>query len=564
MHHDERVPFGALLRRFRIDAAVSQETLAERAGISVQAVGVLERGDRRAPYRATVDLLIAALALEGPDRSELLAAAESGRAARVRSKGPVPLPAIASAAGNLPFEVSSLIGRAAEIAAASALLDAHRMVTLIGPGGVGKTRVALRVAAEERKRLRDGAWFVDLAALADPKLVTETAAAALGLRAEGGAPVDLLVRYLRDQKLLVVLDNCEHLIAPVAAFAAQILSRCSGVRFLATSREPLGISGEMILAIPPLQVPESEEFPTATGAEAYPAIALFCERARERDARFRLDDANLAAVREIVRGLDGIPLAIELAAARSSLIGASALARRLGERFRLLTGGDRTRADRQQTLHALIAWSYELLTDEEKRLFRGLGIFAGGWTIEALEAVMPETSIEALDLLGSLVDKSLVVTQPEGAAYRYRFLESTQVFAFAELMASGEYEVLARRHADWVAQFLANSERSSPTVSLDVRLIALRPELPNIRRALERCEEGGDWLGLGEIAAPFRASRLDRPERRGAPVHEGGAGPHRCRRAPAARGATVDGPGPRCDGRERPASGGRMGDRAGR
>ena len=498
MRTGESPSFGALLRRFRIDARVSQEALAERAGISVQAVGALERGNRRAPYRATVDLLVAALPLTQQQGQDLLTAAAFARGERVRAGMSAPRAEVQSPASNLPFEVSSLIGRADEIAAISTLLDANRLITLTGPGGVGKTRVALRVAADQQGRLKDGAWFVDLSALADPNLVAETAAAALGLRAPGESPLDLLVRYLHNQQMLIVLDNCEHLVAPAAAFAAEILKRCSGVRLLTTSREALAITGEITCAIPPLQVPDSNNL---EGAETYPAIALFCERARERDARFRLDSENLAAVREVVRGLDGIPLAIELAAARAGVIGASALARRLDERFQLLVGGDRTRGDRQQTLRSLIAWSHDLLSTQEKQLFYGLSIFAGGWTIEALEDIIPAGDCETTAILGSLVDKSLVATQPEGGSFRYRLLESTQVFAFHELKAGGAFDRLSERHAAWVANFLAASERSSGTTSLDLRLRAVRPELPNIRVALERCAASGDFESLGEIAA---------------------------------------------------------------
>lgn len=354
---------------------------------------------------------------------------------------------------NLPLQLTSFVGREEQLAALRHEQSAGRLVTLIGAGGAGKTRLAIQVAADIIDAYPDGAFFVDLAGLTEASLVPQTIAQAVGVREESGAQImSTLIRQLRDKRMLAILDNCEHLVVACAEAAETLLRNAPTVTLIATSREALGIPGESLFPVPPLAVPVAD---AGLAVVEYESARLFAERATAVMPGFQVTEDNAAAIAEICRRLDGIPLAIELAAARTAILSPQEIARRLDGRFRLLTDGRRTALPRQQTLHALIAWSHDLLGPEERILFRRSAVFAGGFTLEACEAVCtaetPAGRLEAADILDSLaglVAKSLVIAD-EGTTTRYRLLETVRGYAREELAASDEDDVLAERHLDW-------------------------------------------------------------------------------------------------------------------
>jgi predicted ATPase/class 3 adenylate cyclase len=401
-----------------------------------------------------------------------------------------PLASLVSMRNNLPRQLTPLIGREEVVAEVEALVNEHALVSLVGTGGVGKTRVALQTAADMLDGSGDGVWFVDLGPLSDPTLVENALGATLGVREQPQRPVlETLLHYLRRKHLLLILDNCEHVIEEVARIADAILRSCPDVRMLATSRELLRIHGEHVYRVPSLSFPPENHPVTADAAVHYGAVALFVQRAAASDGNFRLTDESAPSVAEICRRLDGIALAIELAAARVKVLSPRQLADKLEERFRMLTGGSRTALPRQQTMRALIDWSYDLLSEKEQRLFRRLTIFAGGWTLETVSAVCCDSerdfhdaieSWEVFDLLSSLVDKSLVQAEQFGSETRYRLLESTREYAHGQLVEQGEYEVIARAHA------VAFLDRA-------LHLDRLREDTPD-REWLELAEsELGNW-----------------------------------------------------------------------
>jgi predicted ATPase/class 3 adenylate cyclase len=687
---DERPAFGEMLRRARVAAGLSQEELAERAGLSARGISDLERGARRVPRRDTVELLAAALGLAPEERARLAAAirrpsgaapgpgspdpdlpggmvtflltdvegstplwqqhpvamraalvrhdalVESlterhrGRVVRPRGEGdsrfcvfaratdavaaalaiqralgsevwptPTPvrvrmaldvgeadlrggdyygtavnrcarlrelarggqvllsevvhelvadlLPAGASlrdlgarrlrglsrpnrvfaleaeglAAGfpplasseappnNLPAQASSFVGREREIADLERLVAAARLVTLTGPGGTGKTRLALEMAARLLERFPDGAWFVDLAPLTDPRLVWAAAAAALGVREGPARPLDeVLLGHVASRRLLLMLDNCEHVIAESADLAQRLLAAGPEVRVLATSREALAVPGEAAWPVPGLSLPDAGQ---PAGPEAIghaEAVRLFVERGAAVRPGFALSEENAAAVARVCRRLDGLPLAIELAAARIKALTPEQIAARLDDRFRLLTGGSRTALPRQQTLRAAVDWSYDLLDVPERALLARLAVFAGGWTLEAAEAVCADAVLPAdavLDLLLRLVDKSLVVAEEHGAAARYRMLETIREYAAARLAETGRDEAPRARHA---AHYLALAEAAEPGLTGPSErswLEQLECEHDNLRAAMQWAVASGEGeLGLRMGGALWR------------------------------------------------------------
>jgi predicted ATPase/class 3 adenylate cyclase len=375
-----------------------------------------------------------------------------------------PLRSLEAFAHNLPLQLTRFIGREREMEAVKRLLQRTRLLTLTGAGGCGKSRLALQVAAELVGEYAEGVWFVELAALSEPALVPQTLAAALGVREEPGRPLlGTLVDALRPRSLLLVLDNCEHLLPACAQLAEGLLRSCPNVRLLATSREGLGIAGEQSYRVPCLSVPDPEQLPPLGALQQYEAVSLFADRAILSQPEFAVTAANAAAVAQVCQRLDGIPLALELAAARVKVLPVEKIAARLDDRFRLLTGGSRTAAAasgtrRQQTLRALIDWSYHLLTEPERTLLRRLSVFAGGWTLEAVEAVCPGEGIEGweiLDLLTSLVEKSLVLHEEPGRESRYRLLETVREYGRECLELHGEAAAATERHARY---FLAQVE----------------------------------------------------------------------------------------------------------
>jgi predicted ATPase len=406
---------------------------------------------------------------------------------------------------NLPDAATAFIGRERDIADVKALLTGHKLVTLVGSGGVGKTRLALQVGTELLDDYPDGVWFADLAPISDPELVSSVIAQALGMSQQADRRVDEAIPlWLKRKKLLLIFDNCEHVVGTVVPIAAAILRAAPGVRIVATSRQALTISGEEAVRLSSLDVPHTIADLTAAAVMEFAAVALFVARATSADKSFTLTDDTAPIVADICRRLDGIPLAIELAAARVKVLSVPHLAERLNERFKILTGGSRDALPRQKTLHALLDWSYDLLTPQEQLLFVRLGIFASGFGLDAATSVCSGDGldeIETLDLLGSLTDKSLVVADTSGEHERYRLLESTAAYALEKLSASGEREVLARRHAEYFRdQALAADERYG-LGSTFAWLASVELELDNYRMALAWALTHGNDAVLGGAIA---------------------------------------------------------------
>jgi non-specific serine/threonine protein kinase len=365
-------------------------------------------------------------------------------------------------AGAIPERLTSLIGREPELAGIWDVLAQARLVTLLGPGGIGKTRLAIEIAKRAATEYPDGAWFMDLATLTDASLVEQTIADALGLRERSGTPLLEAVRdYLKSKSSVLVLDNCEHLLSECVRLATTLLLTCPGLRILATSRERLKVEGERAWRVPPLSLPPAVEGPP-DGSEA---VRLFVERAAAQDAAFALTRENAAPVVEICRRLDGIPLAIELAAARVGALSIEYLRARLADRLDLLTGGSRTSPSRHRTLRAAIDWSYDLLSETERRLLRRLSVFSSGWTLEAAEAICSGNGLdrdEIVEQVTSLVDKSMVAFERQRGQPRHRLLEATRSYSLDLLEEEGEAAVWRDRHSDYFLRLAEESEASAP------------------------------------------------------------------------------------------------------
>jgi predicted ATPase/class 3 adenylate cyclase len=393
---------------------------------------------------------------------------------------------------NLPLQIKSFVGREAEVAELTALIAKHRLVTIVGSGGIGKTRTSLQVAANLLDGSGDGVWFIELAPLSSGDLIPGTVAETMGLTLPAdGDPVELLVRTLAKKRALLVFDNCEHLVEASARVIAAIVRGCPQVVTLASSRQGLGIAGEATYRMPPLVTPREAEGASLRAADAsrYAAIALFVERARAADHRFALTDENAPIVADICKRLDGIALAIELAAARVKILSPKQLRDKLDERFRVLTGGSRDVLPRQQTLRALIDWSHDLLDDRERMLFRRLGIFVDGFTLEGASAVASGEDLDefdVFDLLASLVEKSLVLAEPSGDTLRYRLLESTRAYALEKLREAGERDLVAGRHLRFLRDWLTSvRERLEATARTEEMRSVFAAELEGLRFALD-------------------------------------------------------------------------------
>jgi len=390
---------------------------------------------------------------------------------------------------NLPVQVTSFRGREKDLEDLKAQLAEHRLITLLGAGGVGKTRLAAQLGAEVLDRFRDGVWIADLATVNDAGLVSSVVARTLGVSQAQVRMVDeSLTQSLKRKQLLLVLDNCEHVLEAAAAVADSIHRHCPEVRILTTTRQALGVSGEKVLRLASLAVPEKVADLEATEALGFGAVALFADRASLVDQSFRLGDDNASSVCDICRRLDGIPLAIELAAARVKVMSIPTIAQRLDERFKILTGGSRTALPRQKTLSALFDWSYDLLSAPERALFNRAAIFAGSFTLDAATSVCAGGGIDqsdVLDLLVSLADKSLVAVDTSGGHESYRMLESTRQYALEKLTASGERESLARRHAEYFRDVAQKAEKSFGSVPLSDWLKRVEPEVENFRAAMD-------------------------------------------------------------------------------
>ncbi len=390
---------------------------------------------------------------------------------------------------NLPQQVTSFIGREKELASLQEALARSRLLTLTGAGGSGKSRLALQAAADLLETYPDGVWLVELAPLADPLLVAQTVANALGIKEEKDKPILItLAENLKDKKLLLLLDNCEHVLDTSAKLADNLIRSCPLVQILATSREGLGIAGETTYRVPSLSLPDPKRTQTAESLSQFESVQLFIARALQTQPHFVVTNQNAPALASICFRLDGIPLAIELAAARARSLSVEDIDSKLDQRFRLLTGGSRTALPRQQTLRSLIDWSYDLLNDAEKALLCRLSVFAGGWTLNAAEQACSGGAVEeweALDFLTSLCDKSLVVAEPSGTTTRYRLLETVRQYARDRLLESGDGAVYRDKH---LAFFLGSAEEMEPQIDsprMKEILDRFEAELDNLRAALE-------------------------------------------------------------------------------
>jgi predicted ATPase/class 3 adenylate cyclase len=423
---------------------------------------------------------------------------------RLRADFPA-LRSLEATPNNLPQQVTSFIGRERELAEVESLLGKTRLLTLVGPGGIGKTRLSLQVAADAMDAFPDGAWLVEFAPLTDAQRVPQTVASALGVKEEAGRPVlEALLKHVENRQLLLILDNCEHLVQACAELARQLLQAAPKLKILTSSREHLRTSGERTYAVPALSLPEANRAITVKSLTEFEAVRLFVERAIAVQPAFELAERNAAAIADICRRLDGIPLAIELAAARVRALSVDAIAERLSDRFRLLGSGDRTALPRQQTLRALIDWSYDLLSEPERAVLRRLAVFAGGWTLEAAEAVLASGDVresDVLDLLTQLVEKSLVVL--EAAGERYRLLDTVQHYAQERLDESDEGAAVSDRH---FAFYLAFAETGRPELSgpnESVWLARFDLERENVLSAHAWCDHstGDAKLGLRLVYA---------------------------------------------------------------
>jgi predicted ATPase/class 3 adenylate cyclase len=395
---------------------------------------------------------------------------------------------------NLPEQVTSFIGREREIADIKSLLGKTRLLTVTGSGGCGKTRLTLQVAAELLEENEDGAWLVELGPITDPDLVPRTVANALQVREERGRPIlQSVVEFLKNRQLLLLIDNCEHLLDACARVADEIIRHCPRVRVLASSREGLGISGESSYRVPSLGLPDANKLGGWEAISDCEAVRLFVARASQIQTGFRASEDNAQLLAGICRRLDGIPLAIELAAARVRSLSLEELNQRLDQRFRLLTGGSRTALPRQQTLRATIDWSYDLLRSEEKALLGRLSVFGGGWSLDAAERVCAGEGLEEadiLDLLTHLVDKSLVFVDERAGVVRYRLLETVRQYALDRLLESGHSEIWRNRHLAVFLDLVLSTRGRVQTKEQAIMLDLLENEHDNIRAALAWACEG--------------------------------------------------------------------------
>jgi non-specific serine/threonine protein kinase len=491
--------FGSLLRYLRQHVGLTQDEFGLAVGYSRAHITRLENGQRTPDPAIVQARFVEALHL----CDEPAWAARLVELAGVAREQPAAEPLVESPSNvpnNLPVQISSFIGREKELTALERLLAGSRLLTLTGAGGTGKTRLALELAARlaadsNADAFPDGIWLVELAALSDPAFVPQTIASAIGVYEEPRSPLlPTLAGVLKDKQLLLILDNCEHLGETCATFADYVLRHSRAMRILTTSREALGIAGELAWRVPPLQTPDCSQPITPASLARYEAVHLFVERTNLALPEFVLTADNAWAVQHICARLDGIPLAIELAAARMKALSAQEIDAHLDDCFRLLAGGSRAALPRHRTLRALIDWSYQLLTEPERMLLRRLSVFAGGWTLDAAEAVCAGECLDArevLELLIHLVDKSLVMADESGIVTRYALLETIRQYALEKLVDAHESTPVRERHLDcYLKMGAVVSFRKIPAEQVNLfKCLAL--ELDNVRRALEWAAEIG-------------------------------------------------------------------------
>lgn len=428
----------------------------------------------------------------------------------------VAVPAVPSTTGELPLELSSFVGRRRELTEVKESLSVSRLVTLTGIGGVGKTRLAFHAAADMRRGFRDGVCLVELGELRDGSLLVDVVAAALGVRNPSARTFeDVVVEFLTPRHLLLVLDNCEQVVDAVAALAGTLLRRCPELRILTTSREPLNIGGETVLPVPPLAVPDTDAPPSVRSAPRYDAVTLFAERAATTVPGFELTEDNRATVAEICRHLDGLPLAIELAAARLRAMSPEQVLERLADRYSLLTRGPRTVPPRQQTLRLSIDWSWELCTPREQRLWAGLSVFAGSFELDAAQDICGGDldREDLMDTVAALVDKSIMTREETGDTVRYRILETLRAYGWEKAEQDGEHEALRSRHRDWYQRMTLDAEAGWIGPRQLEWIERLDREQPNLREAMEfALTDSGDGEGVAGLRIavglfPFWVSR---------------------------------------------------------
>ncbi|MGY2114884.1 ATP-binding protein [Nocardia gipuzkoensis] len=415
-----------------------------------------------------------------------------------------------SGPGNLPLELTSFVGRRTEVSEVRNLLSASRLVTLTGSGGVGKTRLALRAASNSRRGFPDGVWLVELADVSDPALLVEVVAATMGVRDESAERLlEILVGYLSSRELLLVLDNCEQLVDAVAELTETLLRACPDLRVLVTSREPLNVAGEVLLRVSPLTVPDPDREPSLQGLSRFDAVTLFADRAAAAVAGFELDEDNKTAVAGICARIEGVPLAIELAAARMRTMSPQQILRRLDDRYALLTRGSRTAPPRQQTLRWCVDWSYELCTAVERRWWARLSVFAGSFELDAAEQIcgFDLAAHSALDVLSSLMDKSILLREETDGIVRFRMLETLRDYGREKLRGCGEEEDLRRRHRHWYRQLALDWEAEWVGARQPEWIARLDREQPNLREALKSFlsddTNGAADAGMSTAAALF-------------------------------------------------------------
>lgn len=491
---EEVYSFGYWVMRRRKALDLTRAGLAQRVSCSPETIKKIERDERR-PSRQMAELLAASLGVPVAEREQFLrAAVGEGLVDRLTiTEGPLDQKprrgrtAAGKPAHNLPYHPSRFIGREREIAVVGQLIIRSRLVTLTGVGGGGKTRLAMEAAGPLIESFPDGIWLVELAPLSDPALAASFIAATLGLINDPNrSPLDALVAYLRDRQLLLLLDNCEHLIETMARLVETLVHHCPDLHILTTSRERLVIDGEAVWLVPPLALPPADEQLSIEDLAAHDSIRLFVERAAATLPTFALTGQNAAAVVQLCRRLDGIPMALELAAARVRILRVEEIVARLDDRFRLLTGGNRTAPPRHQTLRALIDWSYDLLPPVEQRLLRRLSVFAGSFSLEEVEAICDEEyEGGVLDLLTQLVNKSLVVAdRVSGEQTRYTLHETIREYGLERLNEENALEPMRDRHAAFYCRLAEEAEPQLYRAGQIPWMDRLEESYDNLRAAL--------------------------------------------------------------------------------
>lgn len=473
--------FAALLKTLRSQAGLTQQMLADRALISVQAVSALECGYRKVPYRKTLERIVSALALSEEDRAALELSAQRARGSRIAEQEP-------PATTNLPRQLTSLLGRAEVVEELADMVREAPLATIVGAGGAGKTRVAVAVGEELLDSFPDGVWFVDLAPIGDPTFVTHAVAATLRIgESTSRSFLETLTSYLSRKRMLIIFDNCEHLISEVRLVIGSLLRACGSVALLATSREPLTIRGERVYRLPPLAVPPRG---TRVPEEAlrYAAVELFADRVGASDATFAIKRENVEPIVEICRRLDGLPLAIELAAARATVLAPEEICERLDRIFDVLTTNGQATLPRHQTMRAVIDWSYALLSSQGRLLFDRLAIFPRGFTLDVASEVCGDAMLppeDILEILSHLIMQSLVTVDFERGKARYHLLEATRQYAMEKLTKRGERQALAHRHTLAFSRLAQRLDRSWYDALERLWYYEAEAELDSFRAALD-------------------------------------------------------------------------------